>query len=167
VYQTAALLIAGPSAAFLFALRKRWLVSFLLLAAMMIGLCRLYNAGMVAFEPVLGSRSLAKVVEYYYRPGDKIVINDFYEKGSTLNYYTGLQVHVLNGGVGVLWYGLKDKTAPKLWLNEDELLNKWKSGERIFIFSEKDPLDSFLSRHPDFEYRALAEDGGKKILINW
>ena len=167
VYQTAALLIVGPSAAFFFALRKRWLVSFLILAAMMIVLCPLYNAGMVAFEPVLGSKSLAKVVQYSYRPGDEIVINDFYEKGSTLNYYTGLQVHVLNDEVGVLWYGLKDKTAPKLRLTEDELLNEWRSGKRIFFFSEKNPLDSFLSRHPDFKYRLLAEDGGKKILINW
>jgi 4-amino-4-deoxy-L-arabinose transferase-like glycosyltransferase len=166
VYQTSALLIAGPSTAFLFALRKRWLVSFLILAAMMIGVCRLYNAGMVAFEPVLGSRTLAKVVQYYQRTGDEIVINDFYEKGSTLNYYTGLQVHVLNGEVGVLWYGLRDETAPKLWLDEKQFLDEWRSGKRIFFFSEDKPLNSFLSRHPDFQYRLLAEDGGKKILIN-
>ncbi len=167
VYQTAGLLIAGPSVAFLFALRKRWLACFLVLAAMMVGVCHLYNEGMIAFEPVLGSRSLAKAVQSCYRPGDKIVINDFYEKGSTLNYYTGLQVHVLNGGVGVLWYGLNDEKAPSLWLNEDELLDEWRFGKRIFFFSEKNPLDSFLSRHPDFQYRIFAENGGKKILINW
>ena len=143
VRQTAALLIIGPSAAFLLALRKRWMASFLLLAAMMIGLCHLYNTGMVAFEPVLGSKSLAKVVQYYYQPGDKIVINDFYEKGSTLNYYTGLQVYIMDGGFGVLWYGLQDKTAPKLSLTQDELLNEWTSGKRIFLFSEKKPLEVF------------------------
>jgi 4-amino-4-deoxy-L-arabinose transferase-like glycosyltransferase len=167
VSKTSVVLIAGPTTALLFALRKRWMASYMTLAAMMVLLCHLYNAGMVAFEPVLGSRSLAKVVQYHFKPGDKIVINDFYEKGSTLNYYTGLQVYVLNGGVGVLWYGLKDETAPKLWLCEDELLDEWRSGKRIFLFSEKNPLDSFLSRHPDFKYQLLAEDGGKKILINW
>jgi 4-amino-4-deoxy-L-arabinose transferase-like glycosyltransferase len=167
VYQTAILLIVVPSASLFFALRKRWMVSFLLLAAMMIGLCHLYNAGMVAFEPVLGSKSLAKVVQYYYRPGDKIVINDCYEKGSTLNYYTGQQVYVLNCGFGVLWYGLCDKTAPKLWLTPDELVKEWKTGKRIFLFSETKPLDTLLSMHPDLNYRVLAEDGGKKILINW
>ena len=167
VCRTATFLIAGPSAALLFALWKRWMVSFLFLAAMMIGLCHYYNAGMIAFEPVLSSKSLANVVQYHYRPGDKIVINDFYEKGSTLNYYTGLQVHVMNGGFGVLWYGLKDHGAPKLSLTDDELLKEWTSGERIFFFSEKEPLDSFLSRHPDFNYRLLAQDGGKEILINW
>ncbi len=167
VYQTAGLLILGPSAAFLLALRKRWMVCFLLLATMMVGLCHLYNAGMVAFEPVLCSKSLAKVVQYHYRPGDKIVINDFYEKGSTLNYYTGLQVYVMNAGFGVLWYGLQDKTAPKLRLTQDELIDEWTSGKRIFLFSEQEPLQSFLSLHPDFNYRVLAENGGKKILINW
>ncbi|MGA2027502.1 MAG: hypothetical protein ABSH17_10615, partial [Syntrophobacteraceae bacterium] len=143
------------------------LVCFLVLAAMMVGLCHLYNAGMVAFEPVLSSKSLAKVVQYHYRPGDKVVINDFYEKGSTLNYYTGLQVYVMNAGFGVLWYGLQDKTAPKLCLTQDELINEWTSGKRIFLFSEQEPLKSFLSLHPDFNYRVLAESGGKKILINW
>ena len=167
VYQTAGLLILGPSAAFFLALRNRWIVCFLVLATMMVGLCHLYNAGMVAFEPVLGSKSLAKVVQYYYRPGDKIVINDFYEKGSTLNYYTGLQVYVMNAGFGVLWYGLHDKTAPKLCLTQDELIKEWTSGKRIFLFSEQKPLESLLSLHPDFNYRVLAEDGGKKILINW
>ncbi len=167
VYRTAILLIVGPTAALVFALRKRWMVSFIFLAAMMIGLCHCYNAGMIAFEPVLSSKSLAKVVQYYYRPGDKIVINDFYEKGSTLNFYTGLPVYVMNGGFGVLWYGLKDPAAPKLSLTEGELLNEWTSGERIFFFSEEEPFASFLSRHPDFKYRLLAQDGGKEIVTNW
>jgi len=167
VYQTAALLIVGPSAAFFLAIRKRWMVSFLVLAAMSAGLCHYYNAGMVAFEPVLSSKSLAKVIQRHYLPGDKIVINDSYEKASTLNYYTGHQVHVTNGAFGVLWYGLQDKAAPKLGLTDDELLNQWTSGTRIFLYSEEKPLHSFLSRHPDFNYRLLAEDGRKKILINW
>jgi len=167
VYQTATIMIVGPLAALLFAVRKRWIVSFLFLTAMMIGMCHLYNQGMIAFEPVLSSKSLANVIQYHYRPGDKIVINDFYEKGSTLNYYTGQQVQVTNSGFGVLWYGLQDKTAPKVALTDDELLNEWTSGGRVFLFSEKKPLDSFLSRHPDFNYKLLAEDGGKKILINW
>lgn len=167
VYQTAAIMIACPLAAFLFAVRKRWIVSFVFLTAMMIGVCHLYNEGMIAFEPVLSSKSLAQVIQYHYRQGDKIVINDFYEKGSTINYYTGRQVYVTNSGLGVLWYGLQDKTAPKLGLTDYELLNEWTSGGRVFLFSEKKPLDSFLSRHPDFNYKLLAEDGGKKILINW
>ncbi|HIJ76273.1 MAG TPA: glycosyltransferase family 39 protein [Deltaproteobacteria bacterium] len=167
VYPTAGLLILGPSAAFFLALRKRWMVCFLVLTTMMVGLCHFYNAGMIAFEPVLSSKSLAKVVQYHYRPGDKIVINGFYEKGSTLNYYTGLQVYVMNAGYGVLWYGLQDKTAPKLYLTQDELINEWTSGKRIFLFSEQQPLKSFLSLHPDFNYRVLAESGGKKILVNW
>jgi hypothetical protein len=167
VCRTATLLIVGPIVALLFALWKRWMVSFLFLAAMMIGLCHYYDRGMVAFEPVLSSKNLAGVVQYYYRPGDMIAINDFYEKGSTLNYYTGQQVYVMNGRFGVLWYGLQDPDASKLSLTDDELIKDWTSAKRIFFFSEKAPLDSFLSRHPDFKYRLLAQDGGKKILINW
>jgi 4-amino-4-deoxy-L-arabinose transferase-like glycosyltransferase len=167
VHRTAAYLIIGPLAAFIFALWRRWLVSFLFLAAMMIGLTHSYNSGMVAFEPILSSKNLAKIVEYYYQPGDTIVINDFYEKGSTLNYYTGLQIHVMDTKFGVLWYGLQDAGAPKLGLDEDQLLSEWNSGKRIFLFSEKGPLKSFLERHPDLKYRLLAHDGGKTVIVNW
>ena len=167
VYRAAALLIAGPLAAFLFALKKRWKLSYAILTIMMIGLCHTYNAGMIAFEPVLSSRALAKVISAHYRPGDEIVINGCYEKGSSLNYYTHHQVCVLNGNFGVLWYGLQDKTAPKLWLTEGKLLNEWNSGKRIFLFSERGALKQFLARHPDFNYRVLSEKGGKDILVNW
>jgi hypothetical protein len=167
VYKTALFLIIGPLAAFLAAHQRRWMTSCLLLAFMMVGVCRSFNAGMVAFEPVLSSKNLAKVVEYYHKPGDTIVINDFYEKGSTLNYYTGLQVHVMNSGFGVLWYGLQDAGAPRLSLTDEELINRWRSGERIFLFSEKDPLAALITRHPDLNYRVLAEEGGKKVLVNW
>lgn len=167
VYRTAAFLIAGPIMAFVFALWRKWTVSFLFLAVMMTGLCHSYNAGMIAFEPVLSSKNLAKVVQYYYQPGDIVVVNDFYEKGSTLNYYAGLQLHVMNSGFGVLWYGLQDKEAPRLSLTEEELLARWRSGQRVFLFSEKGPLDSLLAKHPDLPYSVLADEGGKKILINW
>ncbi len=167
VYRAAILLIFGPLIALIFAFWRRWTVSFLFLSIMMVGLCHSYNAGMVAFEPVFSSKSLAKTLEYYYRPGDKIVIDDFYEKGSTINYYTGLQVYVTDSSFGVLWYGLQDKGAPKLALTENELVDQWSSGTRIFLFTAKKPLESLLARHPDLSYRVLAEEGGKKILINW
>ncbi len=167
VHRTAVFLIVGPIAAFVFALWKRWIVSCLFLAAMMVGLCQSYSAGMSAFEPVLSSKSLAKVIEYYHKPGDMIVINDFYEKGSTLNYYTGLQVHVTDSGFGVLWYGLQDANAPKLTVTEQEILEKWNSGTRIFLFSEKKPLKEFIARHPDLNFRVLAKEGGKSVLVNW
>lgn len=167
VYRTAAFLIIGPLTAFAFALWRRWTVSFLFLALMMVGLAHSYTSGMAAFEPVLSSRNLAKIVEYYYQPDDKIVINDFYEKGSTLNYYTGHQVYVMNSHFGVLWYGLQDSDAPKIALNEKELLRMWNEKGRVFLFSEKRPLREFLARNPGLNYRVLAEDGGKSILINW
>ena len=167
VHRAAALLIAGPTAAFLLAMRKRWKLSYAVLAITMIGLCHAYNAGMIAFEPVLSSKTLAQVIGANYRPGDEIVINGCYETGSSLNYYTGREVYVLNGGFGVLWYGLGDKRAPKLWLTQGELLDKWKSGRRIFLFSERKAMMEFFAHHPDFHYRILSEEGGKEILVNW
>jgi len=167
VYRTAAFLIIGPIFALLFAFWRRWMVSFLFLGVMMVGLSHSYASGMLAFEPVLSSKNLAKTIQYYYRPGDKIVINDFYEKGSTLNYYTGLQVYVMNSQFGVLWYGLQDRSAPAIALTEQQLIEAWNGPGRVFLFSEKGPLEALLSKHPDLKRRVLAEEGGKKVLVNW
>lgn len=112
-------------------------------------------------------KRLAEVINAHYTPGDEIVINGYYEKGSSLNYYTGRQVYFLNGDLGMLWYGLQDKTAPKLWLSQKQLIHQWNSGKRIFLFSPRDTLKAFFARRPDFKYRVLSEKGGKDLLVNW
>lgn len=167
VYRTGAIFLACPLLALALAIRRKWLSASLFLALMMVGLLHSYHSGMVAFEPVLSSRGLAHAIEQAYRPGDRIVINGVYERGSSINYYTHLQVSVLNGHFGNLWFGSYYPDAPPVFLDDDSFVRLWSSGERIFFFSEKLPLESFLSRHPGFAGKSLAEEGGKKVLVNW
>jgi hypothetical protein len=167
VLRTALLFLIGPVLAFIAALRKRWRLCALCLALMMAGLLHSYHSGMIAFEPVLSSRPLAKVIQYHYQPGDRIVINGIYEKGSSINYYTAIQVSILNGHFGNLWYGSFHPDSPDIFLDDKSFLKMWNSGHRVFLFSEQEPLDAFLARSPGFAFRTLASEGGKKVLINW
>lgn len=167
VYKTALLFFLGPLLAFAAGLWRRWNLSAMILALTMVGLAHSYNAGMVAFEPVLSSKGLAKVIEYHYKPGDRVVINGIYEKGSTINFYTGIQVSLLNGHHGNLWYGSFFPDAPDIFLDDASFVRMWNSRPRIFLFSEEAPLKRFLSENPGFRYTELAAEGGKKVLINW
>jgi 4-amino-4-deoxy-L-arabinose transferase-like glycosyltransferase len=167
VLRTAFLLLIGPVLALIAALRKRWRFAALCLALMMVGLLHSYHAGMVAFEPVLSSKSLAKVIEYHYQPGDLIVINGVYERGSSINYYTGIRTSILDGHFGNLWYGSFYADSPPIFYDDTSFRQVWSTSQRVFLFSEKEPLERFISKHPDFVYTVLASEGGKEVLVNW
>jgi 4-amino-4-deoxy-L-arabinose transferase-like glycosyltransferase len=167
VLRTALIFLIGPVLAFIAALRKRWRVSALCLALMMAGLLHSYHSGMKAFEPVLSSAPLAKVIQYHYRPGDRIVINGLYERGSSINYYTGIQTSILNGHFGNLWYGSFYPDSPDIFLDDKSFMELWNGGQRVLLFSEQEPLDAYLARNPGFDFRTLAAEGGKKVLVNW
>ena len=166
VFRTAAFIGIGPLLAFFAAYRRRWGMSALLLAVTMAGLLNSYQSGLKAFEPVLSSRELAGAIRQQYAPGDRIVVNGVYEKGSSINYYTHLQVSILNGRNGNLWYGSFFPDAPDIFYDDASFPELWNSGRRVFLFSERQPLEALLARHPGLNYRILAEKGGKKVLVN-
>ena len=167
VYPTAAMLIVGPLAALMASLRKRWNLTAFFLALMMVGVLYSYRSAMVAFEPVLTSKDFARVIESHYQPNDCIVVNGIYEKASSINFYTGLQLSVLNGYWGNLWYGSSFPDAQQIFYDDTSFLKLWNSDRRVFFLNDTNGLKAFLDRNPDFRYRVLAENAGKKILVNW
>jgi 4-amino-4-deoxy-L-arabinose transferase-like glycosyltransferase len=167
VTRTAVIFILGSALALLTAWLRRWRCLAICLALIMTGLLHSYHAGMNAFEPVLSSRGLARTIQYHHRTGDRIVVNGVYERGSSINYYSRLQLSVLNGHFGNLWYGSYFPDCPPIFLDDESFLRIWSSDQRVFLFSEQTPLDTFLSRHPEFPHQVLAKAGGKKVLINW
>lgn len=167
VHRTAAIFLVVPPVAFLLARRRRWKAAALCLGCYMAALVHSYHSGMVAFESILSSRGLARIIQYHHQPQDRIVVNGVYERGSSINYYTGLQLSVLNGHFGNLWYGSYFPDAPPIFFDDTRFLDLWKSGARVFFFSEDVPFDQFITRYPDFHYRLLAQDGGKKVVVNW
>ncbi|MCE5243819.1 MAG: glycosyltransferase family 39 protein [Syntrophobacteraceae bacterium] len=166
VFRTVAFLAVGPLAAFIAASRRRWKTCAVLLALTMAGLLHSYQSGLAAFEPVLSSKDLGEAIMLEYRPGDCIVVNAVYEKGSSINYYTHQQVSILNGRNGNLWYGSFFPDAPSIFYDDASFPDLWNSKKRVFLFSERLPLESLLARHPGLIYRVLAEKGGKKVLVN-
>ena len=166
ICQTSLVLIVGPVAALLAGLRKRWNLAAFFLALMMVGVLSSYRTAMLAFEPVLSSKDFAGVILRQYQPNDRIVVNGIYEHSSSLNFYTGLQLSVLNGYFGNLWYGSYFPDAPQIFYDDASFLGLWNSRERVFFFFEDNDLKAFLERHPGFKYRVLAEGGGKKLVVN-
>src|SRR5579859_1749267 len=155
-------LLLGSAASLFFRKRYKPFMANLCLAGMMVGLLACALQGFTIFEPVISSKQLALAVEKQYRPGDVIVINGEYEEGSTMNFYTGLQVHVLKATHN-LWYGSLFPDAPPIFENEQSFAKLWNSPTRVFLWTEAENVPDMLHDVVSFQ---VARCGGKVILSN-
>jgi len=134
----------------------------LALAAMSVVLLLSVHSAFVTFSPILSSKKLALAIQQRYRPGDTIVIDDEYEQGSTLNFYTGVPVHILHPPSANLWYGSQFPDAPRVFETRESFVKLWLGSGQVFLWSEG-------ARPPQLEgltVYELAHSGGKYILSN-
>jgi 4-amino-4-deoxy-L-arabinose transferase-like glycosyltransferase len=171
----------GPLAATAIGMLSLGLVSYLLrrakhtyaanltLAASMTLILLAAHEGLVRFYPILGSKSLALAINEAQRtqprPDDLIIIDGELTSGSTLIFYTGQQVHLINGRVNGLWYGSFWPDSPQIFETEKSLHQLWASPRRIFLFtydaaSRTGDLSAYAATH------TLATAGGKTVLTN-
>ena len=143
--------------------RGKFLAANLALSAMMVGFLYCAHLGLMIFSPVISSKELAQAVSREYKPADVIVINGEYEAGSSINFYTGVQVHILNHVTANLWYGSLFPDAPKIFENDDSFRNLWDSPTRVFLWTQANDIPSRLLRNPMY---SIAQRGGKLILSN-
>ena len=129
---------------------------------MMIALLYCMHLGLLVFEPVLSSKQLALAIQKEYRPGEIIVINGEYEGGSTLNFYTGIQVHILNGRSANLRYGSLFPDAPQIFEDDNSFARLWAGPARVYLWTREKAFQGVIPRN----LYELARAGGKLILTN-
>jgi 4-amino-4-deoxy-L-arabinose transferase-like glycosyltransferase len=155
----------GTQAALVCRLRAWHRASNIALAVMMAGFFFFAHQALSAFEPYLSSRPLAEAINREFKDGDVIVINGEYESGSSINFYTRRQVSILNGRAANLEYGSYFNDAPPIFLNTDDLRQRWREPARIFLVTDAAQLDQ-LERAINAPVFRFAESGGKLVLSN-
>jgi hypothetical protein len=136
--------------------------SNLALAAAAVAMLGFVHQGFVTFSPTLTSHDLARAIEGQWRDGDLMVIDGDYEDGSTLNYYTGHPVRVLNHREANLWYGSFWPDAPRVFETNDTFVQLWNGPQRVFLW-EQQREPEILKGQRVYEF---AHSGGKYILSN-
>jgi 4-amino-4-deoxy-L-arabinose transferase-like glycosyltransferase len=158
----------GPIS-FLLRRRCRTYAAILTLAAAMIVTLFAAHAGLVRFYPILGSKGLALAINEAEQaaphPDDLILIDGELTSGSSLIFYTGQQVHLLNGRVNGLWYGSFWPDAPPIFETEESLHQLWAGPRRIFLVTYNPTTRIHDLRHYG-AVQTLASAGGKTILTN-
>ncbi len=145
-------------------MERRHLASTVIVALMAAMFFYWAHEALNVFAPYLSSKGLARSIAIEAAPGDRVVINGEYESGSTLNFYTGRQVYILNGRSADLWFGSFYPDAPRIFLEDRDLARLWRARGRSFLFTEADQLPKLQKLIGPA--RVWARSGGKVVLLN-
>jgi len=154
--------LLGTGLNWIFRRRRRANAGNVALALMMVVLLASIHSAYATFSPILSSYKLAEAVRQEFRPGDMIVIDGAYSDASTLNFYTGIQVHVLHEPSGNLWYGARFPDAPRIFETMDSLAAVWSRPGRIFLWTDQEEPKELRGA----KAYLVARSGGKCIFTN-
>jgi 4-amino-4-deoxy-L-arabinose transferase-like glycosyltransferase len=158
--------LIGTALNWLFRRRGSPVKGNLALTAMMAVVLLCIYQGYVIFSPEISSKNLALAIQKEYQPGQTIVIYRNYENGSSLNFYTGQQVHVVDGLRADLWFGSFFPDAPHVFEDYDSLARLWSGPNRVYFFTQEDLVDKALQSIDPKTVYVFARSGGKVILTN-
>jgi 4-amino-4-deoxy-L-arabinose transferase-like glycosyltransferase len=157
--------LLGTTACWWFRRRNSAFAANLSLAALMVTFLYAVHLSLGVFYPILGSKPLAMAIARESHPGDIVVLDGTHSAASSINFYLGRQVHMLNGRTDNLWYGSLFPDCPSVFEDEASFRKLWLGPDRVFFFvfdnSGKKKLD--LLSEPYFQ---IATSGGKTVFSN-
>jgi len=157
--------LAGTFFNFLFRKRGSPLRANLALSTMMAVLFYAVHLALTTFYPVLGSKPLAVAIEKQYRPGDLVIVDGAYSLASSVNFYTGVQLHMLNGRYNDLWYGSLFPGSPHVFEDDASFEKLWLGTGRVFFIAPTVKSLAKLKSLPA-PYYELTRSGEKAVYSN-
>ena len=159
----ASMFAIGPIA-WLLRRRGHTLAANLTLVIAMLGNLTAMHIGLVRFNPILGSKDLAEIINAQIKPGDLVIVDGELTSGSTLVFYTQQQVHFVNARINGLWFGSLYPDMPPVLETNASLHQKWHGTQRIFLLTPDPQRPADLT--PYAPVHTLATSGGKTLLTN-
>ena len=137
----------------------------LALASMMVVLFYAVHLSLGTFSPILGSKPLAVAIQQNYKSGDTIVVDGQYSQASSILFYTGVQMHMLNGLTNDLWFGSMFPDCPKVFEDDASFAHLWRGPGRVFFFL---PNSGNIEKMKSLgaPYYLVARAGGKSVYSN-
>jgi 4-amino-4-deoxy-L-arabinose transferase-like glycosyltransferase len=154
----------GPLLNWLFRRRGKIAVANWALAAMMIVFIECAHISLGVFYPILGSKQFATDIQKHLQPGEHIVYDGEYANASSVRFYTGQQILVLNGRVNGLWYGSLFPDSPDIFLDDMSFDKMWAGPDRVyFITHDEKKRDTLSAFAPVY---LLTKAGGRYLFTN-
>jgi hypothetical protein len=166
LWQIGFVLLAGTALAWWLRRQGSAYASNLALGVMMVGVLFCVHEGYVIFSPEISSKPLALAIRESYQPGDVIVVNGEYAWGSTLNFYTGAQLHLLNSRRTNVWFGSLFPDAPNIFEDTASFTQLWNGPHRVYLFTKEFNRTQALSQIDPAAVYLVARQGNKSVLTN-
>lgn len=137
---------------------------FLALAAMMVLFFQASRLALVVFDPYLSSRPLAEALVHL--PDGRLIVDGAYYPYSSLLFYANKDALLLNGRVNNLEYGSYAPGAPRVFIDDSQLLQVWSGTMRCYLVTDGQHLAGLSALVGRENLHQVAESGGKLILTN-
>jgi 4-amino-4-deoxy-L-arabinose transferase-like glycosyltransferase len=161
----AIVLLIGPATAFWLRRRGAQFAATWTTGATMAVFLIAAHIALVRFDPFLGSRIMARQIAPELRPADHVMIYGDQSFGSSLLFYLQRPIELVNGNTTSMWWGSTYPDAPRIFLNDQDLVRAWDSPERVFLFvpqHERPKVEALLPG----PLHIASEASGKVILAN-
>ena len=159
-----AVLCLGAAATLFFAIRQSLRIAlgcFAVMAILLQGVIGQVYQLTAEFRSVapLASRILEQL------HGDDLIVHEGpLENGAGLTFYTGRQIHVVDGQRGDLHFGSRFPEAKGLFWSGEELVRLWQGRQRIFFVTDR-PTDASVLRLITPQTRHLIDHEGRRWLF--
>jgi 4-amino-4-deoxy-L-arabinose transferase-like glycosyltransferase len=161
----AVILLFGPALAFWLRRRGAQLAATWTTAGTMTVFLIAAHIALIRFDPYLGSRVMARQIAPELRSADRVMIYGDQSFGSSLLFYLGRPIELVNGNTTSMWWGSTYPDAPHIFLNDQDLLRAWNSEQRVFLFvpqHERPKVEALLPG----PLHIASEASGKVIFTN-
>jgi 4-amino-4-deoxy-L-arabinose transferase-like glycosyltransferase len=143
---------------------RPYLRAYLAAALMMVIFFQAARLAMVKFDPLLSSREIARVI--LRDPPGQIILDHSYWWFSSIPFYTGKSVLLLNGRWNNLEYGSNAPNTPDVFIDEAKLRALWLQPQRYYLVARSGQLSRFAELLGQDRIEIVDRSGGKLLLTN-
>jgi hypothetical protein len=161
----------GPAIAWFLRAQRRHLAATSAIAITSATFLIAAHIALVRFGPMLSSESLAaKIISlrdaHAIAPNTEVMLYGDQSYGSSIPFYLGQQVSLVEGRSSSMIFGSSFPDAPRIFLTDADLIAGWGTGPRKLLFvplEHRDDLDRVLPTSRQF---LLAETSGKALITD-
>lgn len=160
----------GPSLAWLLRTRKRHLAATTAIALTSTIFLIAAHIAFARFAPMLSSKKIADTIQSLeatgaISPNNTVLLYGDQAYGSSIPFYLGRQVDLVNGRSTSMLFGSTFPDAPPIFLTSSDLLKVWGTGNRKLLFvplEKRGDVDQLLGKHKIL----LQETSGKALFTD-
>jgi 4-amino-4-deoxy-L-arabinose transferase-like glycosyltransferase len=160
----------GPAAAWLLRNQRRHLAATTTIALTSAVFLIAAHIAFARFAPMLSSKNFAETIQHLeaihaISPENKVLLYGDQAYGSSIPFYLGRDVALVDGRSTSMLFGSTFPDAPPIFLTSQDLLNTWGKGERKILFvpiEKREEVDHLLGNNKIL----LKESSGKTLYTD-